>query len=111
MLTAPVSLAIDSGLLPIVFPTVPRGDFHDEENFCGPRDLPGARAGNTIYTSQLVVGGEDDDGLTIVHSGATYSYSCVDKCRATPKVGDAPAHFQDVMTTVTGKHQSASGAH
>jgi hypothetical protein len=69
------------------------------------------RAGNTIYTSQLVVGGEDDDGLTIVRSGATYSYSCVDKCRATPKVGDAPAHFQDVMTTVTGKQQSASGAH
>ena len=32
------------------------------------------RAGNTIYTSQLVVGGEDDDGLTIVRSGATYSY-------------------------------------
>ena len=69
------------------------------------------RAGNTIYTSQLVVGGEDDDGLTIVRSGATYSYLCVDKCRATPKVGDAPGHFQDVMTTVTGKQQSASGAH
>ena len=32
-------------MLPIVFPTVPRGDFHDEENFCGPRDLPGARTG------------------------------------------------------------------
>ena len=69
------------------------------------------RAGNTIYTSKLVVGGEDDDGLTIVRSGATYSYSCVDKCRATPQVGDAPAHFQDVMTTVTGKQQSASGGH
>lgn len=67
------------------------------------------RAGNTIYTSQLVVGGEDDDGLTIVRSGATYSYSCVDKCRATPMVGDAPSHFQDVMTTVTGKQQTAKG--
>lgn len=27
------------------------------------------RAGNTIYTSQLTVGGEDDNGLTIVRSG------------------------------------------
>ncbi|MBP9235775.1 MAG: pilus assembly protein N-terminal domain-containing protein, partial [Hyphomonadaceae bacterium] len=56
------------------------------------------RSGNTIYSSQLTVGGEDDAGLTIVRSGATYSYSCVDKCRATPMVGDAPSHFQDVMT-------------
>ena len=39
----------------------------------------------------------------------TYSYSCVDKCRATPMVGDAPSHFQDVMTTVTGKQQTAKG--
>jgi len=67
------------------------------------------RSGNTIYSSQLTVGGEDDAGLTIVRSGATYSYSCVDKCRATPMVGDAPSHFQDVMTTVTGKQQTAKG--
>jgi len=67
------------------------------------------RSGNTIYSSQLTVGGEDDAGLTIVRSGATYSYSCVDKCRATPMVGDAPSHFQDVMTTVTGKQQTARG--
>jgi len=67
------------------------------------------RAGNTIFTSQLVVGGEDDSGLTIVRSGATYSYSCVDKCRATPMVGDAPAHFSEVMSTVTGKQATAKG--
>ncbi len=67
------------------------------------------RAGNTIYTSQLTVGGEDDNGLTIVRSGATYSYSCVDKCRATPMVGDAPGHFSDVMGTVTAKQATARG--
>jgi hypothetical protein len=67
------------------------------------------RAGNTIYSSQLTVGGEDDNGLTIVRSGATYSYSCVDKCRGTPMVGDATSHFQDVMQTVTGKQQTAKG--
>lgn len=67
------------------------------------------RAGNTIYTSQLTVGGEDDDGLTIVRSGATYSYSCVDKCRPTPMVGDATSHFQDVMATITAKQQTARG--
>ncbi len=68
------------------------------------------RAGNTIYSSQLEVGGEDDAGLTIVRGAGTYSYSCVDKCRATPMVGDAPAHFSDVMTTVTGKQATAKGA-
>jgi len=67
------------------------------------------RAGNTIYTNQLVVGGEDSTGLTIVRGGGTYSYSCVDKCRATPMVGDAPSHFSDVMGTVTGKAATAKG--
>lgn len=68
------------------------------------------RAGNTIYTNQLVVGGEPETGLTIVRAGGTYSYSCVDKCRATPMVGDAPGHFADVMTTVSGKEATAKGS-
>jgi hypothetical protein len=67
------------------------------------------RAGNTIYTNQLVVGGEDDNGLTIVRGGGTYSYSCVDKCRSTPVVGDDPAHFSEVMSTVTAKAQTGKG--
>ena len=67
------------------------------------------RAGNTIYSNQLVVGGEDATGMTIVRGAGTYSYSCVDKCRATPMVGDAPSHFSDVMGTVTGKASTAKG--
>ena len=67
------------------------------------------RAGNTIYTNQLVVGGEPEDGITIVRAGGTYSYSCVEKCRATPMVGDAPNHFSEVMGTVTAKEASAKG--
>lgn len=69
------------------------------------------RAGNTIYSNQLIVGGEPETGLTIVRAGGTYSYSCVDKCRATPMVGDAPNHFSEVMTTVTGKEATAKGNH
>jgi Flp pilus assembly secretin CpaC len=67
------------------------------------------RAGNTIYTTELLVGGEDDNGLTIVKSDGTYSYSCVGKCRPTPMVGDAQAHFSEVMGTVTAKTQTAKG--
>ncbi len=67
------------------------------------------RAGNTIYTNQLVVGGEPDDGITIIRAGGTYSYSCIDKCRATPMVGDAPNHFNEVMSTVTGMERTAKG--
>jgi Flp pilus assembly secretin CpaC len=67
------------------------------------------RGGNTIYSSKIVVGGEDDTGLTIVRGQGTYSYSCVDKCRSTPMVGDAPEHFTGVMTTVTGKQATAKG--
>jgi hypothetical protein len=67
------------------------------------------RGGNTIYTNQIVVGGEVDSGLTIVRGQGTYSYSCVDKCRSTPMVGDAPEHFNGVMSTVTGKLATAKG--
>ena len=67
------------------------------------------RGGNTIYTAQLVVGGEPDNGLTIVRGAGTYSYSCLDKCRATPMVGDDPSHFSNVMSTVTGKAATAKG--
>lgn len=67
------------------------------------------RAGNTIYTNQLIVGGEEDTGLTVIRGTGTYSYSCVDKCRPTPMVGDAMQHFSDVMGTVTAKAATAKG--
>ena len=69
--------------------------------------LPG---NSPIYrVATLVVGGESDNGLTIVRGDGTYSYSCTDKCRSTPMVGDAPQHFSDVMATVTAKQQTARG--
>lgn len=67
------------------------------------------RAGNKIYENQLVVGGENDNGLTIVRGGETFSYSCVDKCRGTLMVGDDPRHFQEIMGTVVAKSQTAKG--
>jgi Flp pilus assembly secretin CpaC len=67
------------------------------------------RGGNTIYTNQIVVGGENADGLTIIRGQGAYSYSCVDKCRATPMVGDAPEHFSSTMSTITGKNRTAKG--
>lgn len=67
------------------------------------------RGGNTIYTNQIIVGGENDNGITIIRGQGTYSYSCSDKCRATPMVGDAPEHFSGVMSTVTGKAAAAKG--
>jgi Flp pilus assembly secretin CpaC len=67
------------------------------------------RGGNTIYTNQIIVGGEDATGLTIMRGQGAYSYSCVDKCRATPMVGDAPEHFSGIMSTITGKSAAAKG--
>jgi Flp pilus assembly secretin CpaC len=66
------------------------------------------RAGNTIYSNQLVVG-EDDSGLTVVRGQGTFSYSCVDKCRSTAMVGDDPSYFSSVMATVNGKTASSRG--
>lgn len=67
------------------------------------------RAGRTIYSSRLAVTGGDPDQLTIVRGGGNYTYSCIDKCRPTPMVGDAPEHFGEVMASVSGKAAPAQG--
>jgi hypothetical protein len=67
------------------------------------------RGGNKIYENTLDVGGEAPHDLTIVRGTGTYTYSCVDKCRSTPMVGDAQSHFEEVMNTVTGKAGTAKG--
>ena len=67
------------------------------------------RNGQTIYSNTIAVGGSSSDQLTIVRGGGTYTSSCIDKCRSTAVVGDAPEHFQEVMTTVTGMASAARG--
>jgi Flp pilus assembly secretin CpaC len=69
------------------------------------------RNGRTIYSNMLAVGNNDDNELTIIRgaSGAANTYSCIDKCYATAKVGDEAAHFNSVMTTVNGKAAAAKG--
>lgn len=67
-------------------------------------------AGRTIFSSMVTVAGDKDGQMTIVRGAGTYTYSCNDKCRPTPVVGDAPGHFQDVMTTVAGMATTAKGS-
>lgn len=67
------------------------------------------RAGRTIWENTLAVGGGAASELTIVRGGGTYTFSCVDKCRPTPMVGDQSDHFQQVMETVTAKSSTAKG--
>lgn len=69
------------------------------------------RDGRTIYSNMLAVANGDDNELTIIRgaTGGANTYSCIDKCYAVAKVGDAPQHFSEVMTTVTGKTAAAKG--
>ncbi len=67
------------------------------------------RAGNSIWSNELAVSGGTDTDLTIVSTDGTRTFSCVDKCRATPMVGDSPKHFEDVMSTITSKSSTAKG--
>jgi Pilus formation protein N terminal region len=66
-------------------------------------------AGRTIYSNQLLVGGQADTDMTIVRAGGTYTYSCVDKCRSTATVGDAPTFFQETLQTLQAKSGAAKG--
>lgn len=66
-------------------------------------------AGRTVYSNQVLVGGQADTDMTIIRSGSTYTYSCVDKCRSTTTVGDAPSYFQETLGTITAKSGVARG--
>jgi hypothetical protein len=67
------------------------------------------RGGNKIYENTLDVAGGSPHDLTIVRGTSTYSYSCIDKCRSTPTVGDAQSHFEEVLNSVTAKAATAKG--
>jgi len=67
-------------------------------------------AGRTIYSNQILVGGHADTDMTIVRAGGTYTYSCVDKCRPTATVGDAPTFFSETLQTLQGKSSVAKGS-
>ncbi len=65
--------------------------------------------GRHVYNNTVAVKSGDNDQLTIIRGGGSFTYSCVDKCRATPMVGDDPGHFGQVMATVDGKNAAARG--
>jgi hypothetical protein len=65
--------------------------------------------GQEIYSNQIAVAGSDPSALTIVRGDGTYTYSCIEKCRPTPAVGDAPGHFQQLMATVNALEASGKG--
>lgn len=67
------------------------------------------RNGRTIYSNTISVADGSADQMTIVRGPGTYTYSCIDKCRGTPVVGDAPEHFEGVMSTVQAMAGAAKG--
>jgi hypothetical protein len=67
------------------------------------------RGGHTIYSNTIAVSGGSGDQLTIVRGPGTFTYSCIEKCRGTPVVGDDPAHFDQIMQTVEAMSGAARG--
>lgn len=67
------------------------------------------RAGRTIYSNQVQVGGQTEAEMTIVRAGGTYTYSCVEKCRSTATVGDQSEYFQETIQTLQAKSGAAKG--
>jgi hypothetical protein len=62
-----------------------------------------------MMDTQLIVGEDNPGQLTIVRGQNTFSYSCAEKCRPTPMVGDDPGYFNQLMQTVQGKAAAAKG--
>src|SRR5262249_28521815 len=67
------------------------------------------KADEPILQVQLIVASDNPGELTIVRGTGVNTYSCSDKCRATPMVGDDPGYFNNVMATVNGKQAAAKG--
>lgn len=68
------------------------------------------RAGRTIYSNQVAVADSGGDSqITIVRGAGTYTYSCIEKCRPTPVVGDNPEYFQQVLQNMQGMQGAAKG--
>ncbi len=60
-------------------------------------------AGRTIYENQIAVSSGGAPGeLTIVRGTDTFTYSCIDKCRATPTIADNPDHYALSTTGTSG---------
>ncbi len=66
-------------------------------------------AGRTVYSNLMSVSDNRTDQLTIVRGEGNYTYSCTDRCRATPVVGDDAAHIEDTLKGVQVMQSAASG--
>ncbi|MEZ5937213.1 MAG: pilus assembly protein N-terminal domain-containing protein [Hyphomonadaceae bacterium] len=67
-------------------------------------------AGRSVYSNTVAVANNEAVGeLTINTGGKLYTYSCLDKCRATPKVGDDGQFYGEIMSSVSTKTAAAQG--
>jgi hypothetical protein len=67
------------------------------------------RNGATILQTQLVVSADSVGQLTIYRGSGTNTYSCVEKCRPAPVVGDAADFYSNTMGTIQSKAATAAG--
>jgi hypothetical protein len=67
------------------------------------------RNGHTILQTQLVVSADSVGQLTIYRGAGTNTYSCIEKCRPAPVVGDAPDFYSNTMGTIQSKAATAAG--
>jgi Flp pilus assembly secretin CpaC len=67
------------------------------------------RNGQTILKTQLVVSSDNVGQLTIYRGSGTNTYSCIEKCRPAPVVGDAADFYSNTMGTIQSKAATAAG--
>ncbi len=58
------------------------------------------KAGNTIYSSDIVVTTNTANLVTVNRAGNNYTYDCAPDCRSTLSVGDDPNQFNSVRNQI-----------
>jgi len=58
------------------------------------------KAGNTIYSNDIVVTTNTANLVTVNRGGSNFTYDCAPDCRASLSVGDSDAHFNSTSEQI-----------
>lgn len=67
------------------------------------------KAGNQIYSSEIVVTVNSSNLVTVNRSGNNYTYDCAPECRPVPSVGDDLDYFDGIVGQQEGLQELNAG--
>ncbi len=67
------------------------------------------KAGNQIFSAEVVVTVNSSNLVSVNRAGANYTYDCAPECRAVTSTGDSPEHFNQTLDQQRGLKELNEG--